>query len=49
MKIAVLQFDLSIHDAESLKDKRRIVQSLKDRLHRDHLVSIAEVEVLPVG
>lgn len=43
MVIGVLQFDLLIHDAQSLKDKRRVVNSLKDRLHREHLVSIAEV------
>lgn len=43
MVIGILQFDLLIHAAESLKDKRRVVQSVKDRLHREHLVSIAEV------
>jgi uncharacterized protein YlxP (DUF503 family) len=43
MLLAVLQFDLFIRDAQSLKDKRRVVSSLKDRLHREHLVSIAEV------
>ena len=44
--IGVLQFELWIHDASSLKDKRRVVRSLKDRLHRDHLVSVAEVGAL---
>lgn len=43
MVIGILQFELLIHDAESLKDKRRVVRSLKDRLHREHLVSVAEV------
>lgn len=43
MKIGLLQFDLLIDGAESLKDKRRVVKSLKDRLHREHMVSIAEV------
>ena len=43
MVIGVLQFDLLIHDAQSLKDKRRVVSSLKDRLHREHQVSVAEV------
>lgn len=43
MVIGVLQFDLIIHDAQSLKDKRRVISSLKDRLHREHLVSIAEI------
>lgn len=43
MVIGVLQFELLIHDAQSLKDKRRVVASLKDRLHRDLRVSVAEV------
>ena len=43
MVIGVLQFELLIPWAESLKDKRRVVHSVKDRLHRQHLVSVAEV------
>lgn len=43
MVLGVLQFQVLIHGSESLKDKRRVVQSLKDRLHREHLCSIAEV------
>lgn len=43
MVVGVLQFELLIPWAESLKDKRSVVRSLKDRLHRQHLVSIAEV------
>jgi hypothetical protein len=43
MILGVLQIHLLIHGSESLKDKRRVVKSLKDRLHREHLVSIAEV------
>ena len=43
MLIAILQFELLIHDAQSLKDKRRIVVSLKDRLHRNFQASVAEV------
>jgi uncharacterized protein YlxP (DUF503 family) len=43
MVIGVLQFELLIHDAQSLKDKRRVIRSLRDRLHREHQVSIAEV------
>ena len=46
MHIAVLQFTLLIRGATSIKDKRRVVKSLKDRLHREHLVSVAEVEHL---
>lgn len=46
MLIALLQFDLLIHGAESLKDKRRVVLSVKDRLHRDHMAAVAEVGAL---
>lgn len=43
MVVGVLQAELSIPGAASLKDKRRVVRSLKDRLHREHQVSVAEV------
>jgi uncharacterized protein YlxP (DUF503 family) len=43
MVIGILQFELLIHGAQSLKDKRRVVLSVKDRLHREHQVSVAEV------
>ncbi len=43
MVIGILQVALSIEHATSLKDKRRVVSSLKDRLHREHMVSVAEV------
>lgn len=43
MVVGVLQFELLIPGAESLKDKRRVVRSVKDRLHREHQVSVAEV------
>ncbi len=43
MVVGVLQFELHIAGAESLKDKRRVVRSVRDRLHREHLVSVAEV------
>ncbi|MEL7474561.1 MAG: DUF503 domain-containing protein [Planctomycetota bacterium] len=46
MVVGVLQIELAIHGAESLKDKRRVVRSLKDRLHREHQVSVAEVASL---
>ncbi|MDX2115501.1 MAG: DUF503 domain-containing protein [Planctomycetota bacterium] len=46
MVIGVLQFELMIPASVSLKDKRRVVKSLKDRLHREHLVSVAEVGAL---
>jgi uncharacterized protein len=46
MTIGVLQLELSIADAMSLKDKRRVILSLKDRIAHAHNVSIAEVGAL---
>jgi uncharacterized protein len=46
MVIGILQFELLIHGSESLKDKRRVVRSVKDRLHRQHMVSVAEIGAL---
>ena len=46
MYIGVLQFSMAIPHAESLKDKRSVVRSLKDRMRRAHNVSIAEVDDL---
>jgi len=46
MTVGVLQLELSIGDAMSLKDKRRVVLSLKDRIAHSHNVSIAEVGAL---
>ncbi|MBK7405228.1 MAG: DUF503 domain-containing protein [Phycisphaerales bacterium] len=43
MVIGVLQVELLVPHAASLKDKRSVVRSLKDRLHREHQVSVAEV------
>jgi len=46
MVVGVLRFDLVIGDAVTLKDKRRVVKGLKDRLAGQFNVSIAEVEFL---
>lgn len=46
MTVGILQLDLSIPDAMSLKDKRRVVKSIKDRIAAAHNVSIAEVGAL---
>jgi uncharacterized protein YlxP (DUF503 family) len=46
MHVGVLQLEVSITDAMSLKDKRRVVLSLKDRIAHGHNVSIAEVGAL---
>ena len=43
MHVAILQFHLMIDGATGLKDKRRVVRSLKDRLHKQHMVCVAEV------
>ena len=44
MIVGILQVELSIDHARSLKDKRRVVSSLKDRIHREQQVSVAEVD-----
>ena len=44
MVVGVLQVELFISDARSLKDKRRVVRSLKERLHRSCHVAAAEVD-----
>jgi hypothetical protein len=46
MVIGVLQMHLAIRDAMSLKDKRRIVKSLRDRIRNDFNVSASEVDAL---
>lgn len=46
MTIGVLQVELAIPDAFSLKDKRRVIKSIKDRIAHHHNVSIAEVGAL---
>lgn len=46
MTVGVLQIEISIPEANSLKDKRRAVLSLKDRIANGHNVSVAEVDAL---
>jgi uncharacterized protein len=43
MIIGVLQAQLMIRESRSLKDKRRVIKSLKDRLSNRFNISIAEV------
>ena len=43
MHLGVLQLELEVHESQSLKDKRRVIKSLKDRIANGHNVSIAEV------
>ena len=41
--VGTLRMVLSIQDAHSLKDKRRVVTALKDRVHNKFRISVAEV------
>lgn len=44
MVIGALTADVHIPDSQSLKSKRRVVRSLKDRMRRKFNVSVAEVD-----
>ncbi len=46
MVVGVLRVRLAIYEALSLKDKRRVTRSLKDRLGARYNVSVAEVDDL---
>lgn len=43
MTIGTLEIRIVIHSSFSLKDKRRVVKSMKDRLRNRFNVSVAEV------
>jgi len=44
MPLAVLTLELRIEGAHSLKDKRQVLRSLKDKLRSSFNVSVAELE-----
>jgi uncharacterized protein len=46
MITGTLRVRLLLRDARTLKDKRQVVQSVKDRLRQSFNVSIAEIEAL---
>ena len=46
MQVGLLQLEILVPDAMSLKDKRRAVKSLKDRIRNRFNVSVAEVGLL---
>lgn len=46
MVIGIVTARLAIYESTSLKDKRRVVKSLKDRIRRKFNVSIAETDAL---
>lgn len=43
-QIAYMAIEFRVPSAHSLKDKRRIVKSLKDRLRQRYNISIAEID-----
>ena len=43
MIIGIMTIQVSVFEAMTLKDKRRIIKSLKDRIRNKYNVSIAEV------
>ena len=45
MIVSLLRFRLDLEGMTSIKDKRRIVSSLKDRLQRKFKLSVAEVDL----
>jgi hypothetical protein len=44
--LGLLHLKLNIAQADSLKDKRRVVKGFKDRLRNRHNISVAEVDDL---
>ncbi|MDX2198242.1 MAG: DUF503 domain-containing protein [Phycisphaerae bacterium] len=46
MVVGVLRVRLGIFEAMTLKDKRRVTRSLRDKLRNRHNVSVAEVDDL---
>jgi uncharacterized protein len=44
--IGVLTLDIHVEDSHSLKEKRHVVKSLKDRLRERFNVSVAEIDGL---
>lgn len=45
MPVAFLTLEIRIEAAHSLKDKRQVVHSMKDRLRNSFNISVAEIEV----
>jgi uncharacterized protein YlxP (DUF503 family) len=44
MIIGISVFELHLHASRSLKDKRRVVKSLIERIHHRYRISIAETD-----
>ena len=45
MVVSVLSFTLELPGVGSLKEKRQVIRSLKDRIHQKFHVSVAEVDL----
>jgi uncharacterized protein YlxP (DUF503 family) len=45
MVVSLLRFRLDLEGMASIKDKRRVVSSLRDRLQRKFRLSVAEVDL----
>jgi uncharacterized protein YlxP (DUF503 family) len=43
MVVAILRVNIAIPHAESLKDKRRVIKSIKDKIRTGFNVSVAEI------
>ena len=46
MMVGLLQMRLVLREARTLKDKRRVVKSLRDRIRHEFNVSASEVDAL---
>lgn len=44
LHIGVLQFTVEIPYATSLKEKRSVIKSMRERLRRTHNISVAEID-----
>ena len=44
MAVGLLTLELHLAEAQSLKDKRQVLRSLKDRLRRNFNVAVAELD-----
>ena len=44
MIIGILQMDLRFSESHSLKEKRMILKSIKDRLRREFNIAVAEID-----
>lgn len=48
MVVGVVRVELHIHGATSLKERRAVVRSIRDRLRARHNISVAEVDAQDV-